>query len=210
MKQVVILSICLLLCFPFAFSQKESKDVRAGNKLYNNEKFTDAEVFYRKGLGKNDQSFEATFNLGNALYKQQKYTEAVEQFAKAATLETNKNKIASAYHNIGNSMFQAKEYSKSIEAYKMALKQNPKDNETRYNLALAQKQLKQQQQQQQKKQDKKEQQQQNQDKKEQEKMSKENAQQLLDAFLQDEKDVQKKLKEKQQQSSKKPAVEKDW
>lgn len=209
MKQVVILSICLLLCFPFAFSQKESKDVRAGNKLYKEDKFTDAEVFYRKGLGKNDQSFEATFNLGNALYKQQKYTEAVEQFAKAATLETNKNKIASAYHNIGNSMFQAKEYSKSIEAYKMALKQNPKDDETRYNLALAQKQLKQQQQQQ-KNEDKKEQQQQNQDKKEQEKMSKENAQQLLDAFLQDEKDVQKKLKEKQQQPSKKPAVEKDW
>ncbi len=209
MKQVFVMSICLFLCFPFAFTQKESKDVRFGNKLYKDSRFTDSEVFYRKGLGKNDKSFEATFNLGNSLYKQRKYPEAIDQFAKASTLESDKEKIASAFHNIGNTHFQSKEYEKSIDAYKKALKQNPKDDETRYNLAMAQQYLKQQQQQQQQQQkdqkDNKEEKPQDQE----EKMSEENAKQLLESLLQDEKEVQDKVK-KQQQKSKRPPVEKDW
>ena len=43
----------------------------------------------------------------------------------------------------------SKQFPQCIEAYKQALRNNPKDDETRYNLALAQKQLKDQQQQQQ-------------------------------------------------------------
>lgn len=198
MKRVFVISICLFLCHSFVFTQEESKDVRFGNKLYKENKFTDAEAFYKKGLSKNDQSFEATFNLGDALYKQKKYSEAIEQFTKASTLEKDKEKIASAYHNIGNAYFKSEELGKSIDAYKKALKNNPKDDETRYNLALAQKYLKQQQNQQQP-----------QKKEEEEKMSEDNAKQILEALLQDEKEVQNKVKQKQQQSQK-PPVEKDW
>jgi Ca-activated chloride channel homolog len=206
MKKVFLLSICLFLCFSFTFSQEESNDVRSGNKLYKSNKFVDAEVAYRKGLAKNNESFEASFNLGNALYKQKKYPDAVKQFLKASTLDKDKSKLASAYHNIGNSFFQSKEYGKSIDAYKMALKQKPEDNQTRYNLAVAQKYLKQQQQQQNKKQNKEKKQPQ----KEQEKMSEENAKQLLESSIQDEKEVQNKVKENQQQQSKRPPVDKDW
>lgn len=221
MKRRHIISILLFLPILSVFSQKESKDVRQGNKLYNEGKYTDADVAYRMGLDKNKESFEATFNLGNALYKQGKYDEAVEQYVKASSLNQDKQKVASALHNVGNALYSAKQYDKSLEAYKHALKLNPNDEETRYNYALTKKMLQKQQQQQNKdnkndkKQDKdKQQQQQNQDKKQQQQqqnqMSEENAQQILDAMLQDEKDVQNRVKENQKINAKRRNVEKDW
>ncbi len=144
-------SIFIFMCTltSFAVAQKESSDVRRGNSAYNKEKYVDAEVNYRKGLEKNAKSFSGTFNLGNALYRQEKYAEAVEQFQAAAALAgTDKGRIAAAYHNIGNSLLQSGDFAKSIDAYKQALRNNPNDNDTRYNLVYAQQMLKQQQQQQ--------------------------------------------------------------
>lgn len=196
-------------------AQEESSNVRAGNKLYTSEKFVDAEVEYRKGLQKNPKSFEATYNLGNALFKQGKYNDAVEMYKNAATLQSSdKNKLASVFHNAGNAFLAEKKIEESINAYKMALKMNPKDDETRYNLAYAQMLLKKQQQNKNKQdEDKKEQQkdQQQQPKPQEQKqpnMSKQNAQQILDALMQDEKNTLEKTK-KQPVRSKKSA-EKDW
>ena len=58
-----------------AHAQKEYKDIRSGNKAYEDGKYTEAEIEYRKGLSKNSNSFESNFNIGNALYKQGKYKE---------------------------------------------------------------------------------------------------------------------------------------
>ena len=118
-----------------------------------------------------------------------------------------KARLAEIYHNVGNIGMQSKEYAKSVEAYKQSLRLNPKDDETRYNLALAQKLLHDQQQQQDdKKQDKTQEQQPQQ----QEQMSKDNAQQMLDAFLQDEKDTQEKVKKAQAQQQQRRRTDKEW
>lgn len=199
-------------------AQEESSNVREGNKLYKSEKYVDAEVAYRKGLQKNPKSFEANYNLGNALFKQGKNSEAFEQFKNAAALQSdNKEKMSAVFHNAGNALLAEKKYDESINAYKMALKMNPKDDETRYNLAYAQMMLKKQQQNKDKKDDKKDQekekekqqqQQQPQPQPQQPKMSKQNAQQILDALMQDEKNTMEKTK-KQPVRAKKSA-EKDW
>ena len=127
-------------------AQKESGDVRSGNKFYKAQKFTEAEIAYRKGLLKNQNSVEANYNLGNALFKQKKYADALEQYKIIIALQPKeKERLAAAYHNIGNSLLVDNKIEQSIEAYKLALKNNPKDNETRYNLAYAQELLKQQQ-----------------------------------------------------------------
>ena len=162
---------------------------------------------------------------------QEKAKEAMEQFDAASRLEKDKKKLAQIYHNMGVILQSSKQLPQCIEAYKQSLRNNPKDNETRYNLALAQKQLKDQQQnqqnqdQQQNKQDQKQDdKQQNKDqqdlnKKEQQQnpqqqqqnqnqMSKENAQQLLNAVMQDEKNVQDKVKKQIQVQGRK--LEKDW
>ncbi len=139
----------------------------------------------------------------------------MEQYQAAARIEKNKSKLAQIYHNMGVLLQAGQQYPQCIEAYKQALKNNPKDDETRYNLALAQKLLKDQQNQQQNQdqeqnQDQKEQQekQQQQQQQQQNQMSKENAEQLLNAAMQDEKETQEKLKQQQQMQGRK--LDKDW
>jgi tetratricopeptide (TPR) repeat protein len=201
-------------------AQKESADIRSGNKFYKSSKFTEAEIAYRKGLLKNKNSFIANYNLGNALFKQKKYAEALEQYNNALALQPKeKNKIAAAFHNTGNSLLVDNKIEESIKAYEKALKNNPKDNDTRYNLAYAQMLLKKQQQNKDKNKDQnKQNQKQSQQPKnnpqqpkpnpQEPKISKENAQQILDALSQDEKNAQDKAKKQPVRGTKN--AEKDW
>lgn len=211
----------ILTCGKLCLRPKTERDyLRSGNKLYNDSLFIKAEVDYRKALEINPKSTDAMFNLGNSLLMQQKAKEAMEQFESASKVEKDRDKLAQIYHNMGVILQSSKQYPQCIEAYKESLRNNPKDDETRYNLALAQKLLKDQQQNQdqnqdknqdqkqnqkddkkdqnkdQQEQDKKDQQNQNQQQQQQNKdeMSKENAQQLLNAVMQDEKNVQDKVK----------------
>ena len=229
----------LLICacsVTAVYGQKTDRDyLRSGNKLYKDSLFVKAEVDYRKALEVNPKSADALYNLGNSLLMQEKGKEAMEQLDAASRLEKDKEKLAHIYHNMGV-LFQAgKDYAKAVEAYKMSLRNNPADDETRYNLALAQKMLKDQQQNQDQNQDQNKDQQQKQDqqqdknkdkqndqkqdeKKDQQQppksekkdnqMSKENAEQLLNSVMQDEKDVQDKVKK--QQVLQGGRLEKDW
>lgn len=231
MKRKKYLFLSLVLVSTATFAQKTERDyLRSGNKLYKDSLFVKSEVDYRKALELDPQSTDASYNLGNALLMQQKAKEAMEQFEAASRIEKDKAKLAEIYHNMGVILQSSKQLPQCIEAYKQALRNNPKDDETRYNLALAQKQLKDQQQNQQnqeqnkeeKQEQKQDEKQQNKDQQEQEKqnqqqnqqqqnqnqLSKENAEQLLNAVMQDEKNVQDKVKKQIQVSGRK--LEKDW
>jgi len=246
MKQITII---LFFIFTFSFSafpQKQvRKELRNGNKEYKQEKYTEAEVAYRKALAANAHSKDVAYNLGNSLYKQEKLPEALEQYQAAASEEKDKEKAAATWHNAGNVFMKNKEYEKSIDAYKQALRKAPYDDETRYNLALAQKLLENQQQQQQQNQNKdknkdkdkqdqnkdknKDKQDQNKDKQDQNKdqqqkqdqqqnqdqqqqnpnqMQRQNAEQILDAMMQNERDTQEKVKAQQVQKQRK--TDKNW
>ena len=132
-----------------AYSQKDSialqrearKLVRDGNALYNQNNYGDASVAYKKALEKNSSYKKATYNLGNSLYQEKNYKEAIPQYN--ITVENAKNAFekAEGYHNIGNAMLQGKNYKGAVAAFKNALRSNPNDDETRYNLAVAQKLL---------------------------------------------------------------------
>ena len=223
-----IATVCLLLIAVGAQAQTDRQYVRQGNKLFQKGDFEYAEVAYAKAIEKNEKNPQAHYNLGNALMAQRKDSAAVVQFQAAGQLETNPLRKSQAYHNIGVVCQQNKLYGDAIEAYKQALRLNPNDDETRYNLALCkhekQKQDQNQQNQnqnqqnkddQQKKdnQDKQEQKQQDQDKQKQQEqkpqMSKENAEQLLNAAMQQEKQTQKRMKEAEKQGERRQ-VEKNW
>lgn len=211
-----VLSLLMFCTLTSVVAQEEFTDVRAGNKLYKSEKYVDAEVAYRKGLQRNPKSFEATYNLGNALFKQGKYADALQQYKNSLALQpSQKDKIAAAFHNAGNALLSDKKIEESINAYKMALKANPKDDETRYNLAYAQMMLKKQQQNKdkdkdkEKEQEKKKEQDKNQQQQQQQpQMSKQNAQQILDALMQDEKNTLDKKKKQPVRARK--SADKDW
>ncbi len=150
----------LLIVFLFGYlgiSQEEvekqkAKDLEVSknytwnaNKNLSEDKFVDAEAEYRKAISKSSENATAPYNLGNAYYKKETYSEAFGRFKQAGEVATNKADKHKAYHNMGNVFMKRKEYEKAVEAYKEALRNNPKDEETRYNLALAKEMLKKQQ-----------------------------------------------------------------
>ncbi len=227
-KKVAI--ILLLLMAVGAQAQSDRDYIRQGNKLFRAGKFAEAEVDYRKAIEKNAKNPQAAYNLGNALLAQKKDSAAIVQYQQAAKLETNQKRRSYAYHNIGVICQGHQMYGEAIEAYKEALRNNPNDDETRYNLELCKRQQKQQQQnrqnQQQKqnkdnkdKQDKnkdqnEQDQQKQQDKKQQQEqqkpqMSKENAEQLLNAAMQEEKNTQQRIKKAQHQKQTRK-LQKNW
>ncbi|WP_341220236.1 tetratricopeptide repeat protein [Polaribacter atrinae] len=121
-----------------ALQREARKLLRQGNDLYNKKQFTDASVAYQKSLANNTKYDKASYNLGNAFYENNNFKEAVPQYE--LTAETAKDKFtkAEAYHNIGNAMMEQKQYQPAVDAYKNSLRNNPNDDETRYNLAVAQ------------------------------------------------------------------------
>jgi len=193
-------------------AQPAQKLVRSGNKAYNDGKYKAAEIDYRKALTKTPNSQKATYNLGNSLYKQQNFDEASAQYLKLAQSEGKEAPKSNVYYNLGNALLENKKYKESIDAYKMALRQNPKDEDTRYNLSYAMSKLQQQKKQEQNKQEQKQQQQQQQQQKQPQPkpdMSKQDANRMLNAMSNNEKRTLDKTKNKQTTASRNQP-EKDW
>ncbi len=225
-----VVAVLLLLVATGVQAQGDRLLVRQGNKQFRAGNYAEAEVSYRKAVEKNPRNAQAHYNLGNALLGQRKDSAAVVQFENAAKQETNAMRKAQSYHNIGVICQGQKQYAQAIEAYKEALRNNPTDDETRYNLELCKRQQQQQQNQQnqqnkdnkdnkdkkdqkdkqdqQKQQDKKEQKQDQQQQQKQQ-MSRENAEQMLNAAIQEEKQTQERMKKAQQQPNRR-RLEKNW
>ncbi len=249
MKRFVLL-IFITAFSVVAFGQNERKHVRSGNKLFleavkdttkiDSVKYINAETEYRKALNKRPNDLQWNFNLADAVYKQKRFDEAAGKFADLAEKMTTPEEKARALHNMGNSELMNNKIDESIETYKKALRQNPTDLDTKYNLAYAQL-LKKKQEEEQKKQDQnkdqdkqdqnkdnqdqnkdqqdkqnqdqnKDQQNQDQDQQQQQqnKISKENAEQLLQVLQNDEKKIQDKVKKIQAAQAKKTKTEKEW
>jgi len=239
-KQALLIMALILMGTGSLHAQNDRAFIREGNKAYHAQKWAQAETQYRKAISKNNKNPQALYNLGCALMMQQKDSMAMLQYQQAAQLESNKLRRAKSYHNMGVIMQNHREYAQAIDCYKMALRCNPQDNETRYNLALCQKLLKNQPQQN-KNQDKnknnknnkdKNKQDQNKDKNKndqdknkdkdkdndkqnqqnkqnQEKMSKDNAEQLLNAAIQQEKATKQRM-QKAMSQPKRRSYEKNW
>ena len=224
LRHIVPVTSFIILSGGIALAQGEKKYVRQGNRDYAKDKFAESEILYRKAIDKDKSLPDPVFNTGDALYKQKKYEDAVKQFSENSTMNEDKAKKSAALYNLGNSFLKSNKIAESIDAYKSSLKINPGNMEAKYNLAYAQdllehqQQQKQQQQQQdqnksgqdkdqQKNQEDKnnqeqnkqnqqsnDQQQQQQNQQAQQQISKEDAERLLNAIANDEKNVQEKVK----------------
>ena len=216
----LLIAACLVLLSPWMKAQTESTHLRQGNTLYEEGKFNEAEIEYRKGLEKNKSSYTGLFNLADALYRQEKYKEAAALFDSLSQRDVNPRQLSKAYHNLGNALLKDKAYEESIKAYQNALKLNPQSEESRYNLSYAYKMLKKQQEQQkqqQQEQQKKEQEQKQDPQKQKEKqeeekkqnLNRQEAEKMLDALERQEKNLRKdqQKKEKKQGTA---GSGKDW
>ena len=254
MKRILLLCLLIASVQGVCAQRTDRSFIRKGNRMFKDSLFIKAEENYLKAVDINPDLYEGTYNLGNAYTAQQKPNEAVEQYNKTASaleqrkkelmddpgagskeLERCKTDLAKTYHNTGVVYHMCSQFDKAVEAYKQALRNNPLDDETRYNLVLAQRMLQQQQQNQQQNQDQQQQQDQQQEQQQQEQqqqqqqgqqeqqqqqqqqqpedrqdMSQENAEQILQAAMQDEKEVQERVQERLMNVQPKKPLEKDW
>ena len=225
LRRLCLLLGLLLISTTAALAQNDRTFIRQGNRQYRARKWTAAEVLCRKAIARNANNPQAVYNLGCALMMQQKDSLAMQQFAKSADLQTtNKIRRAKSFHNMGVIMQNHQEFAKAIECYKMALRNNPQDNETRYNLALCKHQLKNQKNQQNQNKNKSGNDKNNKDKQnnnknkdknnqsqkpEQDKMSRDNAEQLLNAAVQQEKATKQKMQKAMSQPRRRQ-YDKNW
>lgn len=229
LRGFILIVISLLWCTTRVCAQTDRQFIRNGNKLYRQQNYAKAEIEYRKALSKNSANTQASYNLGCALMMQQKDSAAIELFQRAGRSEGAPRRKAMAYHNIGVICQQHQMFAEAIEAYKESLRNNPGDNETRYNLALCQRQLKNNKKNndknnrnkrnspknnnkdKQKQQSKNDNKQNNKQRPQQPKdqMSKQNAEQLLNYAVQEEKATQQRLKRSEQQPRHR-RLEKNW
>lgn len=237
-KRLLIVAFCLQpsifnvhssICM--ADNRQARKLIRQGNSQYRNNKHHDAQISYFKAVNADSTDARAQYNLATSMFpepwkmvKKEQVDTMTQTLMKAAELEQNPFRKAQAYHNTGVLYQNAKEFKLAIEAYKEALRNNPNDDETRYNLVLCQRQLKNEgqnggdsgqdnQQEDKQKQDEQKQEQQKQNEQQQEQqeppMSKENAEQLLNAAMQQEKKTQERMQQQQQQGQRRK-LEKNW
>lgn len=142
---VMILCISIISLNSFAQQSKEqTKELIAAQnylseaqQMLQKEKFPDAEANYRQAISLNPKDETAKYNLGTAYYGKEKNAEAMLRFKQAAVTATTKADKHRAFHNLGNTYMNEKKYTEAVESYKNALRNNPNDDETRYNLALA-------------------------------------------------------------------------
>lgn len=229
MSNKIVFVLLFLVGSLSAMAQNDRDHIRRGNRLMRDTLYAKAQVEYQKAIEKDNTNAIAHYNLGNALMCQNKAADAIKEYDTATKFEKNKLRLAQIYHNMGVLMQAAKQYDKAVAFYQNSLRNDPTNNQTRYNYALSLYLAKQtpanqnnqdQQQEKNDKDDKKDQQkqeQQKQDKKnEQEQkeepkpdMSKENAEQMLKAAMQDEKSTQEKMQRALQQPQKKH-LQKQW
>ena len=139
---ILLIAIFLMVGVAHSVAQSDRNFIREGNRAFKAQKWTAAETQYRKAISKNGKNPQAVYNLGCALLMQQKDSAAMQQFQNAAQLESNKFRRSKSYHNMGVIMQNHRDYANAISCYEQSLRLNPQDNETRYNLALCKKLLK--------------------------------------------------------------------
>lgn len=147
MRKLLTYGLLLLSCVVSAQDkekkeQKKDKDMPKGNAKYAEKKYAEAEADYRVSSSNNPEKMASLFNLGNSVYRQKQIAEAKVQYKKVIELGKSHFEKHRAYHNLGNIYMAEKKYSEAVDAYKNALRNNPDDEQTRYNYALAKKFLK--------------------------------------------------------------------
>jgi len=266
MKKIIFITLLALITTGLSAQKEVRKAIRSGNSAYNDQRYGAAEAEYNKAVKENPASKEASFNLANTYYRQQKWDDAVKEYQHYLTLENEDPlKMSSAWSNMGNTFLKKKANEKgqgqqaplqpgqqpdqqqqqadnlklSMEAYKNALRLNPRDDKTRYNLAVVQKMIqdkegdgggggdnkdqqkdqkkdqKDQNQNQNQNQNKDQKQDQKQEQQNQNQMSQDNMQQILQAIEQDEKNTQErvnqaKAQERKQKNENNRKQNKDW
>ena len=144
-------------------TKSERNAIVEGNQYFHDGKFSDAEAAYKKALTDNPNSQMAAFNLATTFLRQapelkndsfpnpqqqggdgkepqlsQQLNSAIEILQNLAQNSPNPAIVSLAAYDLGNIAYRQQNYPQAIECYKEALRKQPKFNDARYNLRMAQ------------------------------------------------------------------------
>ena len=208
MKIYFYLLIILIGVTNITEAQNKKSFLKEGNKLFSDSSYNASEIKYRKSLEKDQDYFSASYNLANSIYKQERFDESSSLYESLQDNARNNHELSQIYHNKGNSLMKQQKTDLAIKAYKDALRENPNDEDTRFNLAYAKK-IKQKEEENKDKENKDEENKEQENKEKKDQMSKEDAEKMLEALEQKEKELQEKL-QKKKVKGKKIKILKDW
>lgn len=147
-QQIFLLLVFLLSGFAVSAQETDKKAVReARNSMkeaaaaLEEEDFALAEARYREAIAKDPENASARYNLGNLYYNEELTDQSVSRHWQASNLSAEKELKHKAFHNQGNAFMKQERYPEAVEAFKSALRNDPTDEETRYNLAYAKKKM---------------------------------------------------------------------
>ena len=137
-----VIFLLLLLGSMGVMAQEKDRYLSKANDQFADKQYAEAEANYRISKSKANQKALAAYNLGNAIYKQNQASEAKYAYIDAVEKSKLRSEKHNAFHNLGNVYLKEKKYAEAVSAFKDALRNDPTDEESRYNLALAKKLLK--------------------------------------------------------------------
>ena len=146
----LFIAISFLFSLTFSYGQQWRDSLQAARTAYENKEYGEALKYYQSAQKNAPENIDLSDEMAQSAYKAREFKKAEEIYQQAGEKKKSKIEKANNYHNMGNARMKSKDYQGAIDAYKEALRNNPNDDETRYNLSEAIRQLKQQQQQQQK------------------------------------------------------------
>lgn len=216
LRYIIVMQLLVLSCTPLMAKQslssqkRERSYIHEGNKLYNDHRYSEAEIAFRKALQENEASEVAQFNLASALLHQislasgqedgnKTEQEALQILNNLSKTATNSDIAENSFYNLGNVAFNKQQYQQSIDYYKNALRKNPDNDKARENLRLAQLKLEEQQNQNQDQQQNKDQQNQEQQQDQQEQQQEQQNQDQEQEQNQDQNQNSSQKQDQQQQ-----------
>ena len=220
MKRVlyILLSVCLLtVSFADAAAQADKREVRRGNRRFNEGEYAEAQVEYMKGLTKDSLSIAANYNIANTFFRQGDYANAEKALARVEEVAVASADGAAFYYNQGAVAIAQKNWQKAVEAFAKSLMINPDDLDAKENYIYAKKMLQNQQQNQNQDQDQNQDDQQDQNDQQnpddqggQTQISPQAAQQMLQAIQAKEKETQEKVQKAKAAALKSRQRDKNW
>ncbi len=137
-----LIYIAFIFIVPISFAQEWRDSLTAARNSYKAKDYDKAFQTYQSAQELAPEGIDLSDEMGQSAYKSHKYKEAESIYLQKGSSESDQAKKSANYHNLGNTRMRTKDYSGAIDAYKEALRSNPSDSETRYNLSEAIRQLK--------------------------------------------------------------------
>lgn len=142
---VVLISICAVFTAPaqsVSEMPKKAKSLLAEAETDNLE-FPISEAKIRQAQAIDQSNSNISYNFGNLYLKNNELESARLRLIEAIESSEDKSLKHKSYHNLGNAFMEEEQYQMAVDAYKDALRNDPTDEETRYNLAYAKSKLEQ-------------------------------------------------------------------